>query len=200
MQIVGVDLSGDPCNPTGWAMLHDGIFKVKTLYEDSEILFETVSAQPTLVAIDAPLTLPQKGFMRLADQEMRRRGYQVFPPSFKGMKMLTERAKRLVKKLEETKITVIEVHPLSTRRALRMSLRNWKRIQEEFLKMGFSGDPQQTQLTPHEIDAMTAALTANLHLQGITESLGDADEGFKIIPVRKPWWKIRLSVISLSKP
>jgi hypothetical protein len=199
MQIVGVDLSGDPCNPTGWAMLHDGIFKVKTLYEDSEILFETVSAQPTLVAIDAPLTLPQKGFMRLADQEMRRRGYQVLP-SFKGMKMLTERAKRLVKKLEETKITVIEVHPLSTRRALRMSLRNWKRIQEEFLKMGFSGDPQQTQLTPHEIDAMTAALTANLHLQGITESLGDADEGFIIIPVRKPWWKIRLSVISLSKP
>jgi len=200
MRIVGIDLSGDLCNPTGWALLYDGIFKVKELYEDSEILFETVSAEPTLVAFDAPLTLPKKGFMRAVDQEMRRQGYQVFPPLFKGMKMLTERAQGLVKKLEEAKITVIEVHPLSTRRAIRMSLRNWKRIQEEFLKMGFSGDFQQKQLTPHEIDAMTAALTANLHLQGITESLGDVDEGFIIIPVRKPWWRIRLSVISLSKP
>jgi len=200
MQVIGIDLSGDSCNPTGWALLHDAIFRVKELYEDSEILLETVSAKPTLVAIDAPLTLPKKGFMRSVDQEMRRRGYQVFPPSFKGMKMLTERAGRLVKKLEETKITVIEVHPLSTRRALRMSLRNWKRIQEEFLKMGFSGDFQKTQLTTHEIDAMTAALTANLHIQGVTESVGDTNEGFIIIPVRKPWWKIQLSVISLSKP
>ncbi len=200
MQVIGIDLSGDPCNPTGWALLQDGIFRVKELYEDSEILLETVSAKPMLVAIDAPLTLPKKGFMRSVDQEMRRRGYQVFPPLFKGMKMLTERARRLVKKLEETRITVIEVHPLSTRRALRMSLRNWKRIQEEFLKMGFSGDFQKTQLTTHEIDAMTAALTANLHIQGVTESIGDTNEGFIIIPVRKPWWKIQLSVISLSKP
>jgi len=81
-----------------------------------------------------------------------------------------------------------------------MSLRNWKRIQEEFLKMGFSGDFQKTQLTTHEIDAMTAALTANLHIQGVTESIGDTNEGFIIIPVRKPWWKIQPSVISLSKP
>jgi predicted nuclease with RNAse H fold len=199
MQTVGIDLSGDPRNPTGWALLHDGIFEVKELYEDSEILFETVSAKPKLVAIDAPLTLPKKGFMRVADRVMRWRGYQVFPPLLKGMKMLTERAKNLAKTLEEMKITVIEVHPLSTRKALRMSLRNLRRIQKEFLKMGFSGKFQRKKLTSHEIDAMTAALTAYLHLRGMTESIGNANEGFIIIPVRKPWWKIQLSAISLSK-
>ncbi|MBS7643524.1 DUF429 domain-containing protein [Candidatus Bathyarchaeota archaeon] len=200
MQIVGIDLSGDPRNLTGWALLHDGIFEVKELYEDSEILSETVSVKPELVAIDAPLTFPKKGFMRVADQVMRWRGYQVLPPLFKGMKMLTQRAKSLTKSLEEAKITVIEVHPLSTRKALRMSLHNSKRIQEEFLKMGFSGNFQRKQLTLHEIDAMTAALTANLHLLGMTESIGNTNEGIIIIPVEKPWWKIQLPAISLGKP
>jgi hypothetical protein len=47
-------------------------------------------------------------------------------------------------------------------------------------------------LAPHELDAVTAALTGYLHMRDLTETLGDRKEGFIIIPIRQDWRRIKL--------
>jgi len=189
LHLIGIDLAGRPERPTGWAFLKEKWVTVKELYSDHEILLETINAKPALVAIDAPLTLPEHGVMRKADQEMRRRGYPVLPPLFLTMKELSMRAIHLTEELRMEKIKVIEVHPTSTRKALQMPLKDWHKIQKIFEEMGLDGEWKKRLLSPHELDAVTAAITAHLHIKGKTESIGELKEGFIIVPLPVHWKK-----------
>jgi len=47
-------------------------------------------------------------------------------------------------------------------------------------------------LTPHEIDATTAALTGYLYLEGKTELIGDEEEGYIVVPMKTDWRTMRL--------
>jgi len=47
-------------------------------------------------------------------------------------------------------------------------------------------------LTPHEIDAVIAALTAYLHMRNQTEALGDEEEGYIIIPKKQDWRTLQI--------
>jgi predicted nuclease with RNAse H fold len=189
--IVGIDLAGKANKPTGWALLKNKQIQTCHLYTTKEILTCTFNCSPTLVAIDAPLALPKKNTMREADRQMHKLGYPVFPPRFQAMKTLTLRAIRITKKLKERKINVIEVHPASTRKALGMPTKNWKRIQEILQQMGYKGDIERRTLTPHEIDAATAALTAHLHIKGKTKLVGEPKEGFIVIPLKNDWKRLQ---------
>lgn len=84
------------------------------------------------------------------------------------------------------------MHPTSTRKALGMPTKNWKEIQEIFKKLGLDGTLEERSLTRHELDAITAALTAYLHLQGLTESIGDDKEGWIIVPKKIRWQELRI--------
>jgi predicted RNase H-like nuclease len=42
-------------------------------------------------------------------------------------------------------------------------------------------------LATHEIDAVTAALTAVLHLKSQTEQIGDDKKGYIIVPKKRDW-------------
>jgi len=189
LPLVGIDLAGRPERPSGWALLRGRRVTVKELYADNEILSETLGANPALVAIDAPLTLPEHGALRRADREMQRRGYPVLPPLFPAMKELTLRAIRLTKVLRREQVGVIEVHPASSRKALQMSLKDWRRIQETFVEMGLGGEWEKRTLSPHELDAITAVITAHLHMKGKTEDLGEQKEGIIIVPLPMHWGK-----------
>ncbi|MBN1244181.1 hypothetical protein JXA31_01145 [Candidatus Bathyarchaeota archaeon] len=103
------------------------------------------------------------------------------------MKKLTLRAKNLNKLIEEKTYKAIEVHPTSTRKALQMPPKDWKAIQEILKNLGFKGEAETLPLATHEIDAVTAALTAVLHLQSQTELIGDDKEGYIIIPKKRNW-------------
>lgn len=187
---VGIDLAGDPKNPTGWAFLHERLVTVKELFSDEEILRETFNIELDVVAIDAPLTLPKKGATRKADRNMHSHGYHVLPPLFPAMKMLTCRGIALAKKLQEKRIEVIEVHPTSTRKALSMPIKDWEEIQKIFTKMNLK--IQEKVLTSHQLDAITSALTAYLHAKGEEERIGDEEEGYIIVPTKKSWSRIKL--------
>lgn len=90
---IGIDLAGLSKNPTGIAQLKDKTVKTSLVYTDSEILEYITIHSPTLIAVDAPLSLPAKGdAFRKADREMVKKGYRVFPPTFPAMKTLTLRA------------------------------------------------------------------------------------------------------------
>ncbi len=190
--IIGIDLAGVPKNPTGWASWKNKVISTRHLYENKEILEKLTKIKPVLVAIDAPLSLPKEGTMRKADREMHRHGYPVFPPRFPAMEKLTLRARKITQQIKRGELHVIEVHPTSTRKALKMPAKDWKEIQSIFIQLSLEGDLKTRALTPHEIDAATAALTGYLYLQGKTELIGDEEEGYIVVPTKSDWRRLKL--------
>lgn len=189
--IIGIDLAGKPKNPTGWALWENKKVETSLVYTDNEILEGITRNKPAIISIDAPFNLPKKGILRKADKEMIRRGYRVFPPKLPAMRTLTVRAMELNKLLAEKGYKTIEVHPTSTRKALNMPSKDWRKIQTILKSIGLEGDQVRT-LTPHELDAITAALTAYLHIQNQTEALGDKEEGYIIIPKKQDWRTLQI--------
>jgi len=189
--IIGLDLSASEKKPTGWAKIENRTLKTAQLYTDKEIIEATIKYAPILVAIDAPLTFPKKKIMRKADRQMYKLGYPVFPPLFKTMQKLTERGVKISEILRIRNLEVIEVHPASSRKALSMPTKDWRKIQAVFKHIGLRGEHERRMLTRHEIDAATAALTGWLHLQGKTMLVGEPTEGCIVVPVKSDWRKIR---------
>jgi predicted nuclease with RNAse H fold len=186
--VIGIDLAASSRNPSGWALLKGNAVKTSLVYADSEILENIVRNHPALIAIDAPLSLPEKGaFFRKAEREMIRKGYRVFPPNLPAMKELALRAIRLNRLIEEKRYKTIEVHPTSTRKALQMPLKDWKAIQEILKTLGLKGELETRPLATHEIDAVTAALTAVLHLKRQNERVGDDKKGYITVPKKRDW-------------
>ncbi|MBC7129973.1 DUF429 domain-containing protein [Candidatus Bathyarchaeota archaeon] len=190
--IIGIDLAAKQKNPTGWALLKGKKIETSIIYKDEEILEKIKNASPSIVAIDAPLKLPKTGLLRKADRELIKRGYRVFPPGLQSMRTLTIRAMRLNRLILEMGIETIEVHPTSTRRALNMPLKNLKEIKAILEELGLEGSWKAQSLKLHEIDAITAALTAQLYLKGLTESFGDEGEGYIVIPKRQDWRALKI--------
>ncbi len=190
--MMGIDLAGKTENPTGCALWKDRTVKTSLIYTDNEILEDIAHSKPLIIAIDAPFSFPKRGLLRKADKEMIRRGYRVFPPSMKTMRKLTVRAIKLNKLIAEKGYKIIEVHPTSTRKALNMPSKDWKEIQKILKSVGLEGDFKVRTLSPHEIDAVTAALTAYLHMQKQTEALGDKEEGYIIIPKKQDWRTLQI--------
>jgi len=123
---------------------------------------------------------------------MIRRGYRVFPPCLPAMKTLTLRAMKLIKLMAKKGYKTIEVHPISTRKALNMPLKDWRKIQTTLETIGLEGDLKLRVLKCHEIDAVTAALTAYLHMKNQAETVWDGEEGYIIIPKKQDWRTLQI--------
>ena len=190
--IIGIDLAGKERNPTGFAIWRNRTVETCLIYTDKEILEKVFSANPKIVAIDAPMKLPKSGIFRKADKELIKKGYRIFPPGLPAMKKLTLRAIELNRLITEVGIQTIEVHPTTTRKALSMPTKDWKTIQDVLKCIGLTGSLNERKLTSHEIDAITAALTGYLHMEGLTESVGDHEEGYIIVPIKQDWREIKL--------
>jgi len=102
--IIGIDLAGKPKNPTGWGLWKNKKVETSLIHTNKEILDDVAHSDPTIIAIDAPFSLPKKGILRIADREMIRRGYRVFPPCLPAMKTLTLRAMKLNKLMAKKRI------------------------------------------------------------------------------------------------
>ncbi len=183
LRSVGIDRAGAEKNPSGWAALEGLRARTALLASDEEIVEATARTSPDLVAIDAPLTLPEVGYAREVDKAMHRLGLHVLPPLFPAMKALTLRGIRLSEALRARGLSVIEVHPASTRKVLGLPVKGRASIQAALLELGLKGDLEERELSIHELDAITAALTASFHLLGLSEAVR-AHDGEIIIPRR----------------
>ena len=190
--IIGIDLAGKPQNPSGWAVWKNRSVNTSLVYTDNEIMEGVTHNKPVIIAIDAPFHIPKEGMLRKTDREMIKEGHRVFPPRLPGMQKLTLRAMKLNKSIAKAGYKTIEVHPTSTRKALNMPTKDWGKIQTILMHIGLEGDVRVRTLASHEIDAVTAALTAYLHLINQTEALGDEEEGCIIIPEKRDWRTIKL--------
>ncbi len=111
--VAGLDLAGNPRRCSGYAEISVServVSNARCLYSDEEILV-TIASRASVLAIDAPIS--SEPVMRQLDREAIRRGYRVMPPSFGGMRILTQRAWRIYSELRGLGVVVIETHPRS---------------------------------------------------------------------------------------
>ncbi|MCL4429475.1 MAG: DUF429 domain-containing protein, partial [Chloroflexi bacterium] len=120
MSVVGLDLAGVETRPTGFCTLTEMNAQTCLVYTDKEILEKTISSNPQIVAIDAPLSLPpgRKSIdertdihLRESDRELIKMGIKLFPITLGPMRKLTARGIRLKSILEAQKLVVVEVYP-----------------------------------------------------------------------------------------
>ncbi|AEG19099.1 DUF429 domain-containing protein [Methanobacterium paludis] len=191
MKILGIDLAGKPENPTGISILNVSndlkILDIKfdVFYEDEEILKKTDLISPSLITIDAPLSLPKGGcclskdcscskvggHFREAERKIRKYG-SVLPLTFRGMRMLTERGIGLSNRLKG-KYKVIEVHPRTVQKVLGFD--DLYRDLSKYFKLPDG-------VTEHELDAALTAITGLFYIKNCYMEFGDPEEGTIILP------------------
>ncbi len=174
----GIDLAGNPKNKTGFCVLEVNAGKwvfTKTLLSDCEIIAELEKAKPNIVAIDAPITFSGKN--RLCDIELHE--YGALPVTLRGMEVLAVRGSELAKELSNFKL--IEIYATATAKILGFYDKNEKKVQKALLNSGIKGDIETRFLTKDELDAIFAAMTGYLHLEGMTEEKGGED-GKIVVP------------------
>jgi predicted nuclease with RNAse H fold len=179
--VVGIDLAGSPRRPTGLCILRGLKAQPHVVFTDDEILDWVRQAQPDLIPIDAPLTLP-RGRMTIHDRvgehfrdcdlELRRRGIRFFPITLGPMRLLTERGLRLKASLEALGYRVVECYPGAAQDVwgLPRQHQDRKRLLAGLRKLGVQGLAEL--LTGDELDAVTAALVGRWALLNRGEMLG----------------------------
>ena len=198
IRIVGIDLSGGEKRPSGWCLLDDVNAVTKLLYTDTEIVEATEAANPLLVSIDSPLSLPEGrisvddddpgrnefGIMRRCERILKKRGINVYPSLIPSMQKLTERGIRLATLLRSKGIPVIESYPGAAQDIMDIPR---KRASTDLLAFGLQafgihGTFLDDKVTHDELDAITSAVVGAFFWTGKFEGLGDEVEEYLIIP------------------
>ncbi|MGP8071641.1 MAG: DUF429 domain-containing protein [Thermoplasmata archaeon] len=195
-RVVGLDLAGSPRRTTGFCFLGRGTrVRTRALSTDEEISDAVRSSEPDLVAIDAPLFLPQGRttiddrsgpHLRAADRELLRLGIRFFPVTLGPMRMLTRRGMQLRAELEEVGIPSIECYPGAAQDlwGIPRKQEGEEALRRALARRGLTGDVTRTDLTHDELDAISCALVGRAFLEGDFLAIGRPDEGVMILPSR----------------
>ena len=193
--VVGVDLAGSPKRATGICKLEgDKVTSCTVLHTDEEIISYVQKENPTVVAVDAPLSRPygRKSMedktgrhFRPCDRELLRRRIPFFPITLGPMRSLTERGIRLKKILTRRGYAVIEVYPGAAQDIWHIGRKQdgLSKLRKGLTKLGIKG--LNRKMSGDELDAVTAAVVGRLFLLGKAEVLGNLKSGAIIIPYFK---------------
>ncbi len=186
MSIVGLDLAGVESRPTGFCILADMKAETSLVYTDKEILKKIRESKPRVVAIDAPLSLPpgRKSLeertgvhLRESDRELLKRGIRFFPVTLGPMRKLTERGINLRRVLEAENFIAIEVYPGGAQDVLGIprKQKGLEKLKAGLENLGIKG--LNSQMSDHELDAVTCAYVGKLFLEGKAVTYGAPNEG-----------------------
>ncbi len=168
-RILGLDLSGSPKNPTGYAIVIDGVLvEYGIVHGDEEIEYIVRKLKPQVVVIDAPLSM-SKGF-REVDREMIKRGFKVLPPSWKGMRKLVFRALKIKDYCEKRGIKVLETHPRSALK--NTGLNSVKDALSKYINLG---DVVLEKLSKDILDAIVCATVGWAYVNRDVEVIAASD-------------------------
>jgi len=196
--IVGIDLTGSENRPSGFCALRGSVAETSMVASDDEMISLVLEANPDVVSIDSPLSLPKGrvrvadddpgriefGIMRKCERTLKRRGINVYPCLLPSMQRLTARGIAIADRLRKLGYPVIESYPGAAQDILGIPR---KGAGQHFLRagltgFGISGDYQYGQVTHDELDAITSALVGSFFLSGQYEALSGEEEGALIIP------------------
>ncbi len=158
-KVCGVDLAAKAKNITGVAFIEGRRITARSLQSDEEILETIRREKPEIVAMDAPLTTRTD---RYAERYLAR--YGALSLKIPAMIALARRALALRDELRDYE--VIEVFPTATAKILGFYDRNKKRMLKHFSSFEILGGKNE-----HEVDAIIAAYTALLYIEGKTEEV-----------------------------
>lgn len=188
-------MAGSVSRPTGLCVLGENEECVTWIaYRDDEIVGSATQHRPSVVAVDAPLSIP-KGrrsldhrepiHFRQCDLELRRRRIKFFPITIGPMRTLTKRGIALKQSLEGLGFKVIEVFPGASQDVLGLPRKqhDLSKLIRGLRRLGLSG--LKSTATGDEADAATCALTGLAYITGDYEALGDVNEGQIIVPRRR---------------
>ena len=186
MLVVGLDLAGVESRPTGFCMLADMKAETSLIYTDKEILGKIKESRPSVVAIDAPLSLPpgRKSLeertsvhLRECDRELLKRGIKFFPVTLGPMRTLTKRGINLRFILEAEGLVVIEAYPGGAQDVLGIprKQKGLEKLKAGLESLGIKG--LKSQMSDHELDAVTCAYVGKLFLEGKAVTYGAPNEG-----------------------
>jgi predicted nuclease with RNAse H fold len=186
MPIVGLDLSGVESRPTGFCALADMKSETSLVYADREILSKIRESNPQVIAIDAPLSLPSGrksleertgAHLRECDRELLKRGIRFFPVTLGPMRKLTERGIRLRRILEAERFTVMEAYPGGAQDVLGIprKQKGLDKLKAGLENLGIEG--LSSQMSDHELDAVTCAYVGKLFLEGKAVTYGVPNDG-----------------------
>ncbi len=206
-RIVGIDLTGSERRATGWSVLHGLNAKTKSIITDEELVRETLAANPDIVSIDSPLSVPD-GWNRAQEQvvpgspiyrkcelALKRMGISVFWALLPSMQSLTMRGMRLADELRKHGLTVIESYPGAAQDILGIPRKgsSLEELKWGLNRAGIDGEYLKERVTHDEVDAITSALVGLFYLAGDYIALGTPTEDYLIVP-RSP--KINYSRLS----
>ena len=155
MIFAGIDLAAKEKNITGIAIIDEERIKTYSVHRDDEIIEKIEGYVPSIVAIDAPMSLKD----RKVDIYLRK--YGALSLKIPAMQELANRGMRLKGTLER-KYRVIEVLPTATAKILGFYYKNKKNMLSYF-KGKWSVEEVKNEL---EMDAIIAAYTALLYADG----------------------------------
>ncbi len=203
---LGIDLTSSSQRPSAYAVLRGdgGLADVGMAHEDAELLELAGRWQPSVVAIDAPLSLPRglccldedcpclaPGGLKAAERELFRRGISLYATTKRSIiKRMICRAMELRRTLEDRGFPVIEVYPYASKVSLfgrpipkktTSAGRTWLRKKLEGIVPGVAA--YEGRLGHDELDAIVAAYSACLHARRLAEGVGDPDEGMIYLPL-----------------
>ncbi len=187
--VVGIDLAGSLRRPTGMCVLRGTKAETSIAFTDEEILRSVGWAEPDLVTIDAPLSLPngrktihdRSGeHFRDCDRELQKLGVRFFPITLGPMRMLTERGMALKTKIETMGYRAVECFPGGAQDVwgIPRQHRDIAGLRVGLKRLGVEGLEDSS--TSDELDAVSAALVGRLFLLGRGVMLGG--EGGIVMP------------------
>lgn len=174
IKVIGIDLTGSEKRPSGVATLYDGGRAVTArLKMDKEIIGYVLAAQPTLVSIDSPLSLPEDPtkIYRECELTLKRRGIGVYWCLLPSMEKLTRRGIGLAHILRNQGFSVIESYPGAAQDILGIP-RKSKGTQVLAKALAEYGVKGNLAVSHDELDAITAAIVGQHYLGGKYEALG----------------------------
>ena len=185
MLVVGLVLAGSPARPTGFCIFRGMKAETKILYSDEEIIKDIEGVKPEIIAIDAPLSLPDgrksiedrnNVHLRECDRELLKRKIKFFPVTLGPMRKLTERGIILRKVLENKGYKIIEVYPGGAQDVLNIprKQKGLDKLLNGLKKLKIVGLTEK--MNDHELDAVTCAYVGKLFLEGKTLTFGTPDK------------------------
>ena len=198
---LGIDLRSGPRYPTGLAALDAArrLRELRTVRDDEQIVDAVERHQPAIVAIDAPLGLPEgrccadpacacavHGIMREVDRVCAAAGFRPFPALLPSMVRLTLRGIALHERLSDAGWAVIEVYPGMAQDVLGIPRKRSgvDALRRGLKRAGMRGIPRKRRVTHDELDAVTCALVGQLHLAGATDTMGPGQPVPLVLPRR----------------
>lgn len=193
-RIVGIDLTGSERRATGWALLDGAVATTKAIRSDEELLRETLAADPEIVSIDSPLSMPDgvtdpdnvgnRPIYRRCELALKRMGISVFWCLLPTMKSLTMRGMRLASELRKDGLNVIESYPGAAQDLLGIPRKgsSLEELKQGMARIGIAGDYLTGSVSHDEVDAITSALVGLFFLADDYIALGTPTEDYLIVP------------------